>query len=881
MARRRAKPIAPEEYNTITLATVALGTVSTTAPDLENSVRPFDISFAPVRGAYVICEQVSHERLRPAPLIPFQLRIGRTTASGWVLEREEHDIHDDPTAAACEEESGFAMQQPPPAKERMLLDASEQHAMYWCYGRENFERMYDAFVLQPDAARKQYEACLIYPEFRGPGDDFLKGVRNLNEPFRREAAEYLSRDAEYHTRRPKCDPAAEVWVYDVTPKPLRTLFRVELAHWYQVQAVKAAAPAMASLSRARELIRAAYKGLPDVELDRRFPAQPGTPERYVLDHYRDFVWQCAANGVRWDLVSRAVSVTARESWTWEDVRTSQWFEGAERISQMTGRKAVHPVFRRIERHKLYVDVTARKVLEEYHQAYMLGAELRGCGLDKRLDQALLDLEHGLAQLRQAACDALTNGAPHVDLMEAVGTRHEPADALQCDLVRRHLSLAATLRYEWWAPLRAFKADQWTAFLARLKWVGGIPQGFAKMFKSFYEEGLKRYEIEIDEANDVLSTLVRHTFAATGQQPEGVFDSSLPTRRATAHVDFDAQTIDVVASGSAKTQKLELLFAQKDPPRPEAKTSKYDDEELEMLDAMKVKRPLPHYDREELEMLAAANIERPASNMQETRWLTAHRLRAEPLEVEVEEPLDLQRMRRNGVTLPDFVSKALGSANTALGLYDALLKLRSGGAGSPTSAVEAWYALGRSTLGAIDSAAVIQSVLLSEAAEDADKRLLARLKKATKGASKVVSLVDAGVTLASGIRTLTSDDGEIAYELRHHRRARAELLEAKAVLQIATATAGAAMAVESLIVLGGAASAGVLTAVSGPVGFLIVCGELLIAVLDARLDLTAPFEAAYAQLEAEFDAANRTLFTSEKTVRFIVAEEIERVLAATC
>jgi hypothetical protein len=181
---------------------------------------------------------------------------------------------------------------------------------------------------------------------------------------------------------------------------------------------------------------------------------------------------------------------------------------------------------------------------------------------------------------------------------------------------------------------------------------------------------------------------------------------------------------------------------------------------------------------------------------------------------------------------------------------------------------------------VDSVATLQRAMLGTALEGEPERVLERVQKSLKGVASAVSIVDAGLYVAGGIRILASDDGELAYELRQHRRSRAELLEAKAVLQIATATAGAAMAVESLVVLGGASSAGSLTALTGPVGLMIICGELLITAIDGALDMTKPYTGLAAEIEASCDTAGRMLFSDASGSRLNVCADLDLLARAT-
>jgi hypothetical protein len=104
--------------------------------------------------------------------------------------------------------------------------------------------------------------------------------------------------------------------------------------------------------------------------------------------------------------------------------------------------------------------------------------------------------------------------------------------------------------------------------------------------------------------------------------------------------------------------------------------------------------------------------------------------------------------------------------------------------------------------------------------------------------------------------LCSDEGAVAYELRHGRSVRAQALKAKGWVQLASAATSSYMAASSLVMFGGGSATGALALAAGPVGVALAAGAVLIVCIDATLSMTQEFGEQTAALETALDKAER-------------------------
>ncbi|MDB4972110.1 MAG: hypothetical protein JWN48_451 [Myxococcaceae bacterium] len=816
LASMQGAPIAIEHRNTFRAATVALGQAAVTPFDAATPDRAFELDIVPVVGAYVVCMQRTLGGEAADASLP--IRWGRTNNLGWILEPEEGRLYDDvPAARRMPSQSFFGEpvgdELPVPDKEQMLLVMGESYDVYWSFDRERFDEVADELKKDPSATPRGLpcQRFVFQPRFPYP----LEGLDLLDEELRKRVSHFLVRneDRGFVVGR---QYGQEICIFDVTPEPLRALYLCEFLQFWSIKATMASAQNLATLVRVRNLAEAAHHGSPDIQMEGHFAAKPGSPEREVLDHYRDYVWQCAANGVGRVPLARSLEVTQKNS---KD-HVARWHVEADSIGRQTEGRAVHPTFRVLPRSHLVLDGPTQDLLLEYFEFYRFGARLKRRDVAERVTTAIEELDSASEASQSLITQLLSAHSSHAEFVNALQWGTPAESALRIELLRRHLTACASVAFNWWKVLESYTANDWKAFSDRLKWMTALKSGFGDAFKNFFDHQLKAYRLAEDSANKALTTFYRYHAASVGKLQAPIFEEQLPTLKTKVRVNFRANTITVLGAYDGTTRldsPIEFVFTT-----------------LEQT-------------------VDPAGLKPPPGNMTRARKrrFDLAKSSGQVVEYDVELPVDIKRARERGAQLPASLALASGALNTFFGTIGAFEQLKQGVKLERTN-VEAWYELGKNTLGLVDSLASLQDAMAPKV--EGYSPLLQRLSPAITKATRTVAVIDAGYNLATGLELLFSDDGAVAYELRQGRSVRALSLRVKGVLQLASAAASGAMGAGLLTVFGGATATGFLAAAAGPVGLGVAVGGVLIACLDGTLDLTKEFGAQVSALEAELDKA---------------------------
>jgi hypothetical protein len=820
------RPIAANAVNTITLSTVALGQLAVRPFDIEHPEEPFALELEPIYGAYVVCLQ---RTLGGTPVdVPFLPRFGRTNNLGWMLERDRDDADGPiPQATVLPQQTLFGEpvgdSVPIPARDQLLLDPGETYELFWSLDRERFEQCCQALEQTGGSFPKEFATHrIVFRELQAVDTRELElGDARLGERVGR----HLLRTGAAHGCIREREIGFDVGVFDVTAAPLRALYLCEFLQWYTVCGLQKSSKNLAVLTRVRNLVEAAHHGRPDFEMDAQFKAAPGTPERAVLDHYRDFVWQCAANGVLVKDVERALQVTQARL---QNIDEQAWLKAAEEIRRVTRGRATHPVFRDISpRNRLVLDSSTQDLLADYFSMYRLGARLRKRYFAERVGSESERLAAVTAANQECKAQLLRRYAVHTDFVEALDRTLPPDGGRRQALLERYWLVCADACYAWWEPLEAYAADDWKRLRTRAKWITGEVGGFGKAFKGFLERPLKAYKLSFEKANAALTTFFRYHATAAQHQGLLVFEEKLPSLQTKVRVDFRSNTITVLEAFDGTTQ---------------------------------VGEPISFLFTTIVQELDPAELKPPPGNMTSKRRQRFDLAKAsgKVVEYDVELPVDARKARALGLELPAALGLACGSLNTALGVLAAADELKRGFKLEREN-IEAWFELGKNVVGLVDSLSAVQEAMAPKI--DGYSPLLKRMSSAVNVASRSVAVLDSAYNLATGLELLFSDDGAVAYELRQGRSVRAQALRAKGVVQLASAAASGAMAAGALAMFGGGATAGALALAAGPVGLALAAGGILVVCIDATLSLTHELGEQTSALEAALDRAEREEFAS--------------------
>jgi hypothetical protein len=815
----RGRPLAPNVLNTLTLHTVALGQLHVPRFDPAAPEAPFELTLRPIEGAYVICLQRTLGG-KPASE-PLPARFGRTNNLGWMLERDAQDAEGPaPHAQYLPQQTLFGepVGDPPPvpACDQLLLDPGETYEIFWSLDLARFQQCCQALEERPGVFPEAFPAQRIV--FRAIELPDLSELRIGDADLTRRVGQHLLRtgNATGFVREPGM--GWEVGIFDVTPAPLRALYLCEFLQWYTVHNLHKSSKNLAVLTRAKNLVEAALHGRPDFYMDAQFHAEPGSPEREVLDHYRDFVWQCAANGVEDALLRQSLRVSDNSL---RDGDEPGWHKAALEIRKQTQGAAVHPVFRRaIKATRLVLYSSTASTLADYFDLYTLGARLRQRRFAEVSGAELVRLSALTDANAEFKAQLLSGYAEHAIFMDALDRAFdERHQRIQLELTERYWDACADACYEWWKPLEQYTADDWKRFTERAKWITGVAGGFGDAFKGFFDRPLNAYKLAQVKANAALTTFFRYHAASVNHQGLQVFEEKLPTLQTKVRVNFRDNTITVLEAYDGTTRLSEAV-------------------------------PLTF--TTEVQRRDPAALEPPSGNMTDKRRQRFDLAKAtgHVVEYDVELPVDVRRAQNLGLKLPAALGLACGSVNTVLGTLAAVDELKRG-VKLERANIEAWFELGKNALGLVDSIGAVQ-----EAMRPKGDGLFSRVSSALKGVSRSVTVLDGAYNLASGMELLCSDDGAVAYELRHARTVRAQALRVKGVVQLASAAVSGGVAASSLIMFGGGSVTGALALAAGPVGLALAAGAILVVCIDATLALTRESGEQTAALEAELDKAER-------------------------
>ncbi len=825
------RPIAANANNTITLRTVALGQLSVPRFEPEHPEKPFEIALEPIRGAYVVCVQ---RTLGGKPVRAFPERFGRTNGLGWMIERDREEVEGPiPQVPVLPEQTLFGEPigdpMAVPARDQLMLDGGETYELFWSLDAERFEQCCQALAKEPGRFPEAFPThTLVFREIQ-PAD--TRDLELEDQALAHRVGRHLLRTGSARGFICEKDLGVEVGVFDVTAAPLRALYLCEFLQWYTVHKLHKSSPNLAVLVRARNLVEAAHSGQPDFYMDSQFNAAPGTPERLVLDHYRDFVWQCAANGVKRDQVDLALAVTQASLRSTEQPR---WHEIAVQIRDESAQRALHPVFREIRPHeRLVLDATTQSLLADYCSMYRFGSRLRKRDFAQQVGRETVRLSDIIAANEELKAQLLHAHAKHTLFMEALDRTTLPGDEPQrLELLQRYCEVSADACYAWWEAFDGYTADDWKKYKLRAKWITGVPGGVGKLFKGFFDRQIKAYKLAQDKANAALTTFFRYHAAAVDHRGLQVFEENLPTLKAKVRVDFRANTIAVLEASDGTTE---------------------------------LSKPVHFVFTTIVEKIDPEGLERPGGNMSEARKQRFDLAKAtgNVVEYDVELPVDVRRARNLGLEVPSALALACNGINTAFAALAAVEELKRGFKLERKN-VEAWFELGKNVVGLADSLSAMQEAMLPKV--EGDSPLLKRMSSALNKASRSVAVLDSAYNLATGMELLFSDDGAVAYELRQGRAVRAQALRAKGVVQLATAGVGGVMAAGTLAMFGGGSTTGLLALAAGPVGVALAAGGILIIGIDSTLSLTQDFGEQTAALETALDKAERAEFVGKERLK---------------
>ena len=309
------QPVAPEELNTVVLNIVVLGQLHVSPLDLNHPTRPFGLELRPIKNAFVVCVQ---HTVGGAAVPPRQsLRIGRTNNLGWLIERDEGDVTNPvPEVRGDTGSTPFGTplgeRLPVSAEDLLLFDSREHRTLYWCHGAERFSNLHRMLRKAPQQRPDGFEGTELF--FREIKPEALDGLELVDKDLRARIGNYLLRGDKRGTiAEVRAD--RDVAIFDLTPPALRALYLAEFVQWYTVQAMKKGIEHWKVLARIKGIADITEHNAPDADLDvilKRL-ARPRTRERDILEHYRDFVWQCAMNGIERQGLDKALFIAARAS----------------------------------------------------------------------------------------------------------------------------------------------------------------------------------------------------------------------------------------------------------------------------------------------------------------------------------------------------------------------------------------------------------------------------------------------------------------------------------------------------------------------------------------------------------------------------------------
>ena len=791
------QPIAVETLNTLVLHTVALGQLRVKPLDLEHPKRSFELELVPVENAYLVCVQHTVGGAAVPPLQP--LRIGRTNNLGWLIEREDADIHA-PVERARRDigSSPFGVplgeSTPVPAQDQLLLDSLERRTLYWCQGKERFEALYRALRDAPHQPPAGFEGTgLVFLEIE---PDSLEGLELVDVQLRARISRYLLRGEQRGTVA-ETRAFREIALFDVTPPALRALYVSELVQWYTVQAMKKGMEHWKVLARIKNLADITAHNAPDADLDPLLKklARPGSRARDVLEHYRDFVWQCVMGGVEKEDLRRALQIHA----TAPEDELLAWRKFIEVMRDASKGRILHPCLHpnAIDEDRL-LNAHHLQTLTDYHDVYKFGRELNAAGVSAALTASMQEISAAGFRSTELIRQQLAGPARHdlfliqLDLY----TSHDTSQRLE--LLTRYANVATSCGYEFWEPFNSYLPHQWAALEPYTKWISAVSGGLAEALRHFFSRGLEVYELDLDKANQALTTFYRYHLTSLQQARGPIFEETLPALQTKVRVDLGGRSITVIS---------------------EQRSSRFRFTEgvIPMQDA---------------DLLAPGDqLARPQGYAQRVRGKRYRRaVRDQRVVVyDVQVPIDLAALRAKGSELPAVLATAASALNVAAGLLAAKERLAEGD-------IEAWLDLGQNSLQLFES-----SVALRTGLHAATGRLpSAGIQELARFAGRGVAVVDGARNAYAGFQVLYGDDDAIIDELRRGNELRAVAVGAKGALQFTTGATGAAYGAAQLLVLGSAEATGFLLAAAGPVGLALAVGTVLIAGIELALVATSEF-----------------------------------------
>ncbi|HVZ33356.1 MAG TPA: LysM domain-containing protein, partial [Polyangiaceae bacterium] len=404
-------------------------------------------------------------------------------------------------------------------------------------------------------------------------------------------------------------------IFDVTPTCVRALFTAELMHWYTLEAHEASANDLATFQHAAAMIQAAEKGLRDTALERRATELfPGEEERRAFDLFRDYAWRCAATGMPKELFENSIAMHEGPSDLPEGgvpnaadggvpaAPDGGWLDCAIRIRDASaGEKhgpALPPYLQGISgpsrgfvREGVTLTIAQQKLLRDYYESYLFGAQLRTTQFDgvigfqgqpeehdyhARMDRRVEDWNRQAGELERKTRALLERQAPS-DLFLLTVASCYPQDA---DLVDRYIEATAACGLPWWESLSVAERKAapsigpdgtasdgswpfWKTFKARIKPLAETLKGTGKVSK-LLSERIEAYDLSLKEARALLDTVGRLEVTLGG----GEVDAQRHVVRT------DRNEVRLIPTGDAGEVQVAFRGAERKPGAPSSVTLRF-------------------------------------------------------------------------------------------------------------------------------------------------------------------------------------------------------------------------------------------------------------------------------------------------------------------
>lgn len=743
---------------------------------------------------------------------------------------------------------------------KMYLEAPRDYYVWWTTD----ERLYAQALEEPAVVREQGEIICVQQYPGNPREPLRAELERLDKL---EGKDFHARSEVRHTichhllQRHLFHEQRSAPIFDVTPRPLRALYNVELMEWFLRQSMRAAGNDMATLQHAAAMIQAAEKGLTDATLEEKAARLFSGGERWgeqweVFERFREYTWRCAATGVTPQRYRRSIAMhqgptdlpqggTPEASDGGVPERPDDpWLQSALEIREATAEvrngPAVHPYFQNVTgrshglvREGSTLNPVQQNLLVEYFDAYRFGAELRGYKSDglagfnsahdykQRMAARLADWSASKAQLLAQARRLLECEGRCDRLVLAIARCH----ADEPDLLERYVHAAALCEAPWWnglAEAEEAKAPRarpdgtfasaewpfWTRFKLWLKPLAETAKAAGKVSKML-KERLGAYALAAEQAQRMLDSVARLELALEGREID-----------ATRHViRCERVIVRVEPSGTEGTARLTLQRAERKPGAPRSVTLRF---VKEMADsAFRPPQFVPAAVAGEFKVLLPAR----SADLEETQRFTA-----------------------SFTALADAV-------NLAIAVVTVCSEAKT------SDKAMAIFDLGKNVVGLVSSLPAALVLFDSEPGSSPSIRRSVERGKSLEGVARALGRADNLIKVYKGLDVLLREESPATFEARQGRafRASAQRMNDVANVVVAAGSAleltGAAFEAAGITDVLGFSSTLVAGFSTTPWGLVICVGGALVVAASALVfDLAQPWDTRLMQVEKELALA---------------------------